>query len=189
MGDQTAAANNALQLEILGLLHPLRNTYPPAAKLSVMTSLPTITLRESYRRSDDPVISCIYRRSDDPVIYFFTDDPTIMIWVFWLSLTDDPTIQIRIFCRKLPTIRRSLFGFFAESYRRSDDHISVFFPKVTDDPTIKFRFFSRKLPTIRRSQFGFFSESYLRSDDQIWFFCRKLPTIRRSVLGFFPAIT
>ena len=126
-----------------------------------MTSLPTITLRESYRRSDDHVISCIYRRSDDHVIYFFTDDPTIT------------------------------FRFFAESYRRSDDHISVFFPKITDDPTIKFRFFSRKLPTIRRSHFGFFSEKlptirrlnfgffaeyYRRSDDRFWVFSRNYLT-------------
>ena len=124
-----------------------------------MTSLPTITLRESYRRSDDHVISCIYRRSDDHVIYFFTDDPTI---------------TFRFFCRKLPTIRRSHFGFFPENYRRSDDQISVFFPKITNDPTITFRFFFRKVtydPTIK-----------------FWFFCRKLPTIRRSVLGFFPQL-
>ena len=72
-----------------------------------------------------------------------------------------------------PTIRRSHLGFFAESYRRSDDHNWVFFAKVTDDPTITFRFFCRKLPTIRRSL------STIR---------RSLPTIRRSSFTDDPTI-
>ena len=90
-----------------------------------MTILPTIMLRESYRRSDDHGLGFIYRRSDDHSDGFGR------------------------FCS--PTIRRSHLGFFPESYRRSVDHNWVFFAKVTDDPTITFRFFCRKLPTIRRS--------------------------------------
>ena len=112
-----------------------------------MTILPTITLRESYRRSDDHDFD------------FFTDDPTITLTVFLPKVTDDPTIIFRFFCRKLPTFRRS---------------VRFFLLKVTDDPTITFRFFSRKLPTIRRSYFGFFPESYRRS--QFGFFpesCRR----------------
>ena len=62
-------------------------------------------------------------------------------------------------------IRRSHFGFFAERYRWSDDHISVFLPNATDDPTLTIRFFCQALPMIRRSQFGFFAKRYRWSDD------------------------
>ena len=47
--------------------------------------------------------------------------------VFLPNFTGDPMIIFQFFYRKLPTIRRSNFGFFAVRYRRSDDHISVFF--------------------------------------------------------------
>ena len=75
-------------------------------------------------------------------------------WSFWWFCL--PMIRRSLWWFCLPTIRRSNVGFFAQFYRRSDDHISVFLPKITDDPTIKFRFFCRTVPTIRWSHFGFF---------------------------------
>ena len=79
--------------------------------------------------------------------------------------TDDPTITFRFFCRKLPTIRRSHFGFFSESYRRSVDQISVFFPKVIDDPTITFGFFLQLLDVdTSESALSIFFEIYRWSD-------------------------
>ena len=106
----------------------------PENRVSVLTILPTITLRKSYRRSDDHGFEFFYRRSDDHSDVFFaesyrrSDDHNS---VFLPKVTDDPTIKFRFFCRKLPTIRRSHFGFFFERYRRSDDHFSVFFANIS----------------------------------------------------------
>ena len=78
--------------------------------VSVMTILPTITLHESYRRSDDHGVDFIYRRSDDHSDCFFAES---------YRRSDDHD-----------------FGFLAKSYRRSDDQNTDFLAKVTDDPTI-----------------------------------------------------
>ena len=107
-------------------------------------------------------------------------------------ITDDRSFS------QLPTIRRSHFGFFAECYRWSDDHISVFLPNTTDDPTLTIRSFCQPLHLIRRSQFGFLPTLPMTRRSQIdffpnanddptikcRFFCRVLPMIRRSIFGF-----
>ena len=104
---------------------------------------------ESYRRSDDkfrvfPAITwCWHQRIGTSII--FRNLPMIR-WSdfrrsslrFIFEFTDDPMIRWSDDHSKgfLPTIRRSLGWFFAESYRRSDDQSTVFLAKVTDDPTI-----------------------------------------------------
>ena len=81
-------------------------------RVLVMTILPTIMLRESYRRSDDHGVSFFrqilplirrsnfgffadcYRRSEDQISVFLTtatDDPTIKIRFFPLILAVDPS--------------------------------------------------------------------------------------------------
>ena len=75
-----------------------------------MTILPTITLHESYRRSDDHGVDFIYRRSDDHSECFFAES-------YQRSNDHD-------------------FGFLAKSYRRSDDQNTDFLAKVADEPTI-----------------------------------------------------
>ena len=83
--------------------------------------LPTI------RRSLGRIFSLNF--TDDQISVFCRTLPTIRrsISVFLPNVTDDPTIKCWIFCRKLPMIRRSTYGFFAKSYRRSDDQLSGFF--------------------------------------------------------------
>ena len=117
----------------------------------------------------------------------FTDDPMIILMV--LS-TNDPMIKFRFFCRILQAIRWSYFSFFAENYRRSDDHISVFLPKITDDPMITFRFFSHFLLSILSllvfNQLGWFLLFLVQTDDhrspmiRWYFFGIYLPMNRRS---------
>ena len=129
---------------------------------------------KNYRWSDDHLKRCSGK--------ILTDDPTItlkMSWKFLLPTTDDPTITFRFFCRTLPMIRRSQFGFFAKRYRWSDDHNSVFLPNATDDPTITNRFFCQTLPMIRRSNVGFLSNAADDPTINIRFFCWTLPAIRR----------
>ena len=121
---------------------------------------------KNYRWSDDHS-----KKSSTKIL---TDDPTITLKRFWkllLTTTDDPTITIRFFCRTLPMIRRSHFGFL---------------PNATDDPTITIRFFCQTLPMIQRSQIGFFAERYRWSDDQMSGFLSNATDdpIRRSIFGF-----
>ena len=69
------------------------------------------------------------------VIFDFTDDPTIIIRIFWLNFTDDPTITIWIFWLFLPTIRRSLFSIWFSILAITETLGLV--PKLfSDDPTI-----------------------------------------------------
>ena len=75
-----------------------------------MTILPTITLHESYRGSDDHGVDFIYRRYDDHSECFFAES---------YQRSDDHD-----------------FGFLAKSYRRLDDQNTEFAAKVADDPTI-----------------------------------------------------
>ena len=75
-----------------------------------MTILPTITLHESYRGSDDHGVDFICRRSEDHSECFFAES---------YQRSDDHG-----------------FGFLAKSYRRSDDQNMDFLAKVTDDQTI-----------------------------------------------------
>ena len=116
-------------------------------------SLEKMFWKNSYRRSDDHIKNVLeipspnYRWSDDHISVFLpnaTDDPTITFRFFCRTLPMIRRSQFGFFAKRyltLPMIRRSPFGFFAKRYRWSDDHKSVFLPNATDDPTIKCRFF------------------------------------------------
>lgn len=76
-----------------------------------------------------------------------TDDPMItgkkVLQQFFPTIRRSHQKDSGNFFSKLPLIQRSLFGFFAELYQWSDDHISVFLPIATDDPKITIRFFAK----------------------------------------------
>ena len=76
------------------------------------------------------------------VIFDFTDDPTIIIRIFWLNFPDDPTIKIWIFWLLLPTIRRSLFSIWFSILAITEPLTGTGYARQTDlkffNPGIKY---------------------------------------------------